>query len=115
MPLDDVVLAILQRQALKYPEGPVMRNTRGRAWTKNAINCRFHRLKEKLPFRATAYAMRHTFINEGLRNGASESALAEVCGHEDKTMIMKVYGHPGLHNDLMQDTMRKANQRASKG
>ena len=57
--------------------------------------------------------MRHTFINEGLRNGASEAALAEVCGHEDKTMILKVYGHAGLHGDLLQETVKKANRRAA--
>ena len=113
VPLDDVVLAILKPLALKYPEGPLLRNTRGRPWTKDAVNCRFQRLKEKLPYRATAYAMRHTFINEALRNGASETALAEVCGHEDKTMILKVYGHANLHNDLLKETVKKANRRAA--
>jgi integrase len=113
VPLDDVVLAILKPLALKYPEGPLLRNTRGRPWTKDAVNCRFQRLKEKLPYRATAYAMRHTFINEALRNGASETALAKVCGHEDKTMILKVYGHANLHNDLLKETVKKANRRAA--
>jgi integrase len=113
VPLDDVVQAILKPLTLKYPEGPLLRNTRGRPWTKDAINCRFQRLKEKLPYRATAYAMRHTFINEALRNGASETAIAEVVGHEDKTMIQKVYGHPSLHKDLLEGVVEKANRRAA--
>ncbi len=112
VPLDDVVLGILKRYAIKYPEGPLLRNTRGQPWTKDAINSRFHRIKNKVSYRATAYAMRHTFINEALRNGASETAIAEVVGHEDKTMILKVYGHANLHNDLLQETVRKANRRA---
>ena len=115
VPLDDVVLAILKPLVLKHPKGPLLRNTRGRSWTKDAINSRFQRLKDKVPYRVTAYAMRHTFINEGLRNGASEAALAEVCGHEDKTMILKVYGHAGLHGDLLQETVKKANRRATGG
>jgi integrase len=115
VPLDAVVLKILKPLALKYPDGPVMRNTRGKPWTKDAINSRFQRLKLKLPYRATAYAMRHTFINEALRNGASEAAIAEVCGHEDKTMILKVYGHTELQPDLLQTTVQKANRRAARG
>jgi integrase len=114
VPLDDVVLAILKPLILKYPEGPLLRNTRGRAWTKDAINCRFQRLKDKVPYRVTAYAMRHTFINEALKNGASETAIAEVVGHEDKTMIQKVYGHPSLHRDLLQGVVKKANRRAAR-
>jgi len=113
VPLDDVVLAILRPLLLKYPEGPLLRNTKGRPWTKDAINCRFQRLKKKLPYRATAYAMRHTFINEALRNGAPEVAIAEVVGHEDKSMIQRVYGHPSLHDDLLENVVKKANRRAA--
>ncbi|MGD0043862.1 MAG: site-specific integrase [Isosphaeraceae bacterium] len=115
VPLDNVVQAILKPLVLKYPEGPLLRNTKGRPWTKDAINSRFQRLKEKLPYRATAYAMRHTFINEALKNGASETAIAEVVGHEDKTMIQKVYGHPSLHQDLLKGVVTKANRRAAGG
>lgn len=113
MPLDNVVLEILKPLVLKYPEGPILRNTHGRPWTKDAINCRFTRLKAELPYRATAYAMRHTFINEALRNGAPETAIAEVVGHEDTTMINKVYGHPSLHQDLLDSVVQKANKRAA--
>ena len=115
VPLDEVVRAILKPLALKYPEGPLLRNTRGRPWTKDAINSRFQRLKDKVPYRVTAYAMRHTFINEALKNGASETAIAEVVGHEDKTMIQKVYGHPSLHQDLLKGVVKKANRRAAGG
>ncbi len=111
--LDDVVLAILKPLVLKFPEGPILRNTHGRPWTKDAINCRFTRLKAELPYRVTAYAMRHTFINEALRNGAAECAIAEVVGHEDKTMIQKVYGHPALHQDLLNSVVKKANKRTA--
>jgi integrase/recombinase XerC len=111
--LDNVVLAILKPLVLKFPDGPILRNTHGRPWTKDAINCRFTRLKAELSYRVTAYAMRHTFINEALRNGAAECAIAEVVGHEDKTMIQKVYGHPALHQDLLNSVVKKANKRAA--
>jgi integrase len=111
--LDKTVLAILKPLVSLYPEGPILRNMRGRPWTKDAINCRFTRLKAELPYRVTAYAMRHTFINEALRNGAPETAIAEVVGHEDKTMIQKVYGHPELHTDLLDSVVKKANKRSA--
>ena len=111
--LDETVLEIIKPLVVKYPDGPILRNTHGRPWTKDAINCRFTRLKADLPYRATAYAMRHTFINEALRNGAPETAIAEVVGHEDKTMIQKVYGHPDLHPDLLDSVVKKANKRAA--
>jgi integrase len=111
--LDETVLEILKPLVVLYPEGPILRNMRGRPWTKDAINCRFTRLKAELPYRATAYSMRHTFINEALRNGAPETAIAEVVGHEDKTMIQKVYGHPELHPDLLDSVVKKANTRAA--
>jgi integrase len=109
VPLDDTVLDILRPLILKYPEGPLLRNTRGTPWTRNAIKDRFRRLN--LPYKATAYSMRHTFVNEARRNGASDGAIATVCGHEDKTMVLRVYGHAELQPDLLRDTVRKANQR----
>ena len=49
-----------------------------------------------VPYRATAYAMQHTFINESIPNGASETAVAEVGGYEDKAMILRFYSHTNL-------------------
>ncbi len=113
LPLDETVLDILRPLMLKYPTGPLFRNRRGRPWTKDAIKDRFRRLQAKVPYRVTAYATRHTFINEARRNGASDGAIAEVCGHEDKTMILRVYGHAELQPDLLRETVRKANQRSA--
>ena len=110
VPLDDVVLAILKPLALKYPEGPLLRNTRGRPWTKDAVNCRFTLRKSCL---IEQRLTRCGTLSSTRPNGASETALAEVCGHEDKTMILKVYGHANLHNDLLKETVKKANRRAA--
>jgi len=37
------------RLAAAYPKGPLFLNTRGKAWTRNAIRIRFRRLREKFP------------------------------------------------------------------
>jgi integrase len=113
LPLDETTLAIIKRLMLQYPEGPLFRNRRGRPWTKDAIKDRFKRLQEKVPYRVTAYSTRHTFINEARRNGVSDGVIAEICGHEDKTMILKVYGHAELQPDLLREGVEKANRRAT--
>ena len=115
MPLDEVVLEILRPLVLKYPEGPLFRNTRGDAWRKDAIKDRFRRLREKLHFDVTAYSMRHTFITEGQKNNVPDSVLAQVCGHEDTSMISKYYGHARLDNDVLRSAVEKVNRRAAGG
>jgi integrase len=111
LPLDDVVLLIIRPLVLKYPEGPLFRNTRGRPWTKNALNCRFQHLKT--PYEVSAYSMRHTFITEGQKNNIPDSVLAEICGHEDTSMITKCYGHARLDNSVLRAAVEKVNQRAA--
>jgi len=113
VPLDEVVLGILRPRMLKYPQGPLFRNLRGRPWTKDAINCRFNRLRESLPYTVSAYSMRHTFITEGQKNGIPDSVLAEICGHEDSSMITKYYGHARLDNTVLRDAVEKVNRRAA--
>jgi len=108
--LDDVALAICKRLAEKHPEGALFRNTRGRPWTKDAVNCRFQRLKAKLPFHASAYVARHTFITDGLINGVGESAMAELAGHKDKRMILSVYSQVSKRSDHLRDALKKATQ-----
>ena len=113
VPLDDVVLEIIRPRVLKYPEGPIFRNTRGRPWTANALVCRFARLKDKLPYAAMAYSSRHTFITEGQKRGIPDSVLAEICGHEDTTMISRCYGHARLDNKVLRAAVEKINGRAA--
>jgi integrase len=46
--LTDDALAITKRLKLKYPQGPLFRNSRGKPWTTDAVNCAFIRLQIKL-------------------------------------------------------------------
>lgn len=47
--------AICERLIQQCSDGPIMRNTKGAAWTKDSTNRRFQRLKKKLGKRASAY------------------------------------------------------------
>ncbi|HEY2411072.1 MAG TPA: site-specific integrase [Pirellulaceae bacterium] len=108
--LDDECYAILARQAVKYPEGPLLRNTRGEPWTAMSIGCRFGRMKDTLGYRPVLYWFRHSYIHHGLTKGKIDPVtMATLAGHADLTMIYKVYGH--LLKDS--DHMREAAIRAS--
>lgn len=108
--LDDTALAICNRLAEKHPEGALFRNRRGRAWTKDAINSRFQRLKHKLPFHATAYVCRHTFITDALVNGVGEATVSELAGHRDKRMVLTVYQHVSKRPDHLRESLKKATE-----
>jgi len=107
--LPDIALNICERRMRSNPSGPIFINTKGRPWTKDAINCRFQRLKEKLPFDACAYAIRHSYATEGLKKGVDSLTLAQIMGHSDTSMLSKHYAHLARNPDYLRRTARKLN------
>lgn len=91
--LTDRALEITKRLMLKHPEGPLFRNSRGRAWTTDAVNCYFHRFVEKLGIRYSLYAIRHTWITRKLQSGIDSLTVAFLAGHKDPSMLAKHYAH----------------------
>ena len=43
--------------------------------------------------RITPYSLRHAMPTEALEHGADVKAVAEVMGHADPTMLLRVYQH----------------------
>jgi integrase len=94
--LTDRALGIVKGRIEKNGDnsGAVFRNRRGRPWTKDAIKCRFTRIKEKLgDAKLCAYGIRHSFATEGLKNSVDPVSLSILMGHSDATMIAKTYQH----------------------
>src|SRR5262249_1713259 len=62
---------ILERRAAEWPEGPLFRNLRGRAWTRNAMACRFARMRKRegMGPEATAESFRHVWVTDALERG----------------------------------------------
>jgi integrase/recombinase XerC len=83
---------ILKRCATVNPTGALLRNSKGRPWTKDAIDGRFQCLKKKVSFPVHSYLARHTVAVTMLEAGASAGAVAAILGHKDATMVLKVYG-----------------------
>lgn len=93
--LDARALEITRRRAAGQAEGPIFRNLKGNPWTRNAMACRFARIRKKFGYggEATAYALRHRWITRGLEAGVPIATVAELAGHSDTTMVSRVYSH----------------------
>lgn len=84
-------------------------NRDGAAWTSFALNCRFHRLKEKLGERFSPYLFRHGFTQKMLVSGVDHLTVAALLGHADGTMVSKVYSHMDEADDHLRAALRKGN------
>jgi hypothetical protein len=78
--LSPAMLELTRRLVEKYPKGPLFRGKQGQGYNTNSIQCRFKRLREKLPeFKHfCAYAYLHTYTTEALMNGVGIAQVAEL-------------------------------------
>lgn len=107
--LTDEAYAIAKKWAKRNPEGPIFRNTKGTPWTAWSIDCRFKRMQEDLGFKPFSYSFRHSYIHNGLTKGKLDPVvMATLAGHQDTTMIMKVYGHLLKDTEFMREAAKKA-------
>jgi site-specific recombinase XerD len=90
--------------------GPLFLNSRGKAWTINAIRCRMKELRRKLdlPAGTVAYSYRHTYATTALMNGTDLATVAELLGHTDLKMISQHYGHLDLKKDHLKAAAARA-------
>ena len=109
--LTDTALAVVQRLTLKYPSGPILRNTAGITWKASAIIARFGRLSKKLGFPITAYHLRHAFCTNALLRGVEPLTVATLMGHSSITMIWSVYQHLQLQTAHMRKSAEQATGR----
>ncbi|MEM0925965.1 MAG: tyrosine-type recombinase/integrase [Planctomycetota bacterium] len=102
---------ICERLCAKWPTGPIMRNTRGRAWTKDSINCRFSRIKKKMGTRVFAYALRHSYATQGLIDGIDSVTLSQLMGHADVSTLAKNYAHLSRNQQFLKEQANRMRQR----
>jgi integrase len=107
------MIHLTKRLMSEFPDGPFFRGPAraGRKpYTRNAIRCRFRRLRKKLPKLkgVIAYTFRHSYITDALERGVSVAAVAELAGHADLRMIEEHYGHLSQKRAHLQEAARKA-------
>lgn len=101
--LADDALEIVKRLAKEHPEGKLFRNSRGTAWNRNSIICRFKRFKEKLKMpKLCATTLRHSFAHYRLTSGQDVLTVSTLMGHSDTRMVSIRYGHLGANAAYMQ-------------
>ncbi len=106
--LNDTALAITKRSMLKCPDGPILRNTKGRPWTKDAVNCRFERLKKKLGIRYCLYNLRHSFATRMLESGLDALTVALLLGHSNPAMLSTTYQHLSHNPGHLLEQLKRA-------
>lgn len=92
--LNHSMLRLTRKLVAMNPEGPIFRaKYTNRPWNRNAIRCRFRRLREKYELPGVvAYSLRHSYITRALEKGESDATVAELTG-TSTDMIRRHYGH----------------------
>jgi len=104
----DRALEIIRGLCTQRPRGPLLLNSEGQPWTKDAINCAFCRLKEKLGVKYHLGAFRKGFTTEGLKNGVDTLTMAHLLGHANGAMVSRIYGQVQQDPTYMAASARKA-------
>lgn len=93
--LTPTMVDLTQQLVERHPSGPLFRNRQGKPWSRNAIRCRFRRLRKKFPHLkgVVSYTYRHTFVTDALENGVGVAQVAELLGHTSAEMVMQHYQH----------------------
>ncbi len=102
------ILARLKELAATYPTGPLLRNSRGNAWTRANVSSYLLRVGEKLGIApVSAYVWRHGYIGNALVRGVPVDVVAELVGNSP-SVIRSNYSHLELMDEAMAAAAVKA-------
>jgi integrase len=109
------LLELTKQLVAENPQGPIFRNRLGKAFSKNAIRCRFRRIRDRLPHLegVVAYSYRHAFATDALIQGVGIAQVAELMGHTSTEMVSRVYGHIASNVSHLRDAAVKATRQAN--
>jgi integrase len=98
--LTDRAKEIVDRLARENPAGPIFLNSRGAAWTRNALAWAMSRLRKRLGLggECTAESFRHGWVTDA-KLKLPNSIVAELAGHSSTEMVDKHYGHLSERRD----------------
>ena len=106
------MVALCRRLCARWPEGPIFRGPRRKGckpFSRNAVRCRFRRLRAKLRLQGViSYTYRHSYITDALERGVPAATVAELAGHTDLQMIEAHYAHLSEKRQHLAEAARKA-------
>ncbi len=106
--LTDTAAAITKRLIEIYPDGHLLRNSKGDPWHRNNISCRFQRITPRLKQKVCLYNFRHTFATRLLEAGVDALVVAALLGHADLSMLGKTYAHLTQNAEHLRNALKKA-------
>jgi integrase len=108
--LTPTMVALSRRLCEQWPTGPIFRGPKHSPYSRNAIRCRFRRLRAKLPQLkgVTSYTMRHTWITNALERNVPMATVAELAGHTDLKMMQSHYSHLSQKRKHLEGAVRQA-------
>jgi len=107
------MIDLCRRLCEKWPDGPIFRGPKRKGckpFSRNAVRCRFRRLRVKLPQLkgVISYTYRHSYITDALERGVPAATVAELAGHKDLKMIQAHYAHLSEKRKHLADAARRA-------
>jgi integrase len=107
--LTDAMLELCRRLMPLWPEGPILRNSKGRPWTRNAMAQRYKRMRGKVGMgkEATAEAFRHGFATDALVSGTPIATVSELMGHQSTAMVEKHYSKLHERHEHLKEALDK--------
>jgi integrase/recombinase XerC len=115
--LTPAMVALSRRLMDEYPDGPLFRNEDGRPWNRNAVRCRFRRVRKKLNLGGdlVAYLYRHAVCTDLLESGTGLAQAAELLGHKGTEMIMRHYNKLRERRQHLRDQITRATRKDGDG
>jgi integrase len=99
---------IIGRLAQANPSGPIVLNSDGNPWKKNAVNCVFFRLEKRLGMKFHLGALRKGFATEALKAGIDTVTVGALLGHRDGGMVSRVYGKIQQDPEFMAQSLKRS-------
>src|SRR5262249_49178275 len=108
--LTPAMVELTKRLMAEHTEGPLFLNEDGKPWNRNAIRCRFRRVRKKLKLGGdlVAYLYRHAVATDLLESGTGLAQAAEILGHKGTEMIMRHYSKLRERREHLRQQLEKA-------
>lgn len=118
VPLVPVTWALLRLLRRRYPSatGPIFRNQKGSAWTKEALDQKFARMRERLGIQAEIclHGFRHGFGTAGVRESGQTKLISLGMGHSSQATTERYYLHLDREMEAIREAMATAKPRPRK-